>query len=174
MRLKSQKTKNKSLSKAVTSKHSITMGHANMAEEAVEDAQQDVAMFRDFGSGPDLRDGRYYYYLFLSWLGSPQQLLTSNPCPTNRLLNCKGPEKRHRASHSVLHRPNLQLFSISSREYDDLEGCSSKQFGFLGKLAKSNGQVDKRRLPKHDEAVCRTQWVTMPNTTAASRDVGTR
>ena len=88
-----------------------------------------------------------YYYLFLSWAASPQQLLTSNPCPTTPLLKCKGPEKTlHRAingvhtttnmchfssppPHNVLHRPNLQQFTcISSREYDEMEGCSSSQF----------------------------------------------
>ena len=35
-----------------------------------------------------------HYSLFLWWLGSPQQLFTSNPCPTTLLLNCKGPEIR--------------------------------------------------------------------------------
>ena len=74
---------------------------------------------------------------FSRCLGSPQQLLPSNPCPTTRLLNCKEPEKKtlHRAikgvhatthvPHSVLCRPNLQLFTrISSREFDEMEGCS--------------------------------------------------
>ena len=42
----------KTLNKAVISKHSITLEFADMAEERVEDAQQDVAMFWDFSSGP--------------------------------------------------------------------------------------------------------------------------
>ena len=47
----------KALSKAVISKHSITLVYVNMAEEKGQDAQHDVAMFWDFGSGPDVRDG---------------------------------------------------------------------------------------------------------------------
>ena len=47
----------KTLSKAIISKHSITLVSAHMAEVRVEDAQQDVAMFGDFGSGPEVRDG---------------------------------------------------------------------------------------------------------------------
>ena len=47
----------KALSKAVSSKHSITLEHVNMDEERVEDAQQDVAMFWDSGSRPEVRDG---------------------------------------------------------------------------------------------------------------------
>ena len=111
-----------------------------------------------------------YYYLFLSWPGSPQQLLTSNPCPTTLLLKCKGPEKKRctvrstactlpqKCATSPHHtvsftRPNLQLFTcISSREYDEMEGCFSTQFSFLGRLAKSHGQVHNRRTQKHDEA----------------------
>ena len=46
----------KALSKATISKHSITVVDVNMDEERVEDAQQDVAAFWYYGSGPDVRD----------------------------------------------------------------------------------------------------------------------
>ena len=47
----------KALSNAGISKHSITLGDVNMDEERVEGAQQDAAMFWDFGSCPEVRDG---------------------------------------------------------------------------------------------------------------------
>ena len=47
----------KALKKAVFSNHSITLDNFNMTEEKGEDAQQHVAMFWDFGSDPDVRDG---------------------------------------------------------------------------------------------------------------------
>ena len=46
----------KLLSNAVISKHSITLVYPNMAEDKVKDAQQDLAIFWDFGSGRGVRD----------------------------------------------------------------------------------------------------------------------
>ena len=46
----------KPLRKAVIAKHTITLEYANMAEERVEDAQQDVAMSWDIRSVPIVRD----------------------------------------------------------------------------------------------------------------------